>query len=134
MILEEYAHQLPAALRRRMEESIAKAVEGERKEGRLKETYTKHSLMYGFLRTWGRPAPEPSRLGHRGPTMVRRHVHKLFKKNGTSTIIIHPPTMASIFTDSRCGVSMGRPRPSRRWASRWKRIYGRMLPPTITPT
>jgi len=50
MILEEYADQLPAALRRRMEESIAKAVEGERKEGRLKETYTNISLMYGFLR------------------------------------------------------------------------------------
>jgi len=64
--------------------------------------------------------------------MVRRHVQTL-QKNGTFDEYNSPPTMASIFTDSRCGVSMGRPRPSRRWASRWKRIYGRMLPPTITP-
>jgi hypothetical protein len=82
MILEEYADQLPAPLRRRMEASIVKAVEGERKEGRLKPTYTNISLMYGVLWTWA-----GKHLNH--PTWVAQgeqwctETYQLFKKNNT---------------------------------------------------
>jgi hypothetical protein len=82
VILEEYSSQLPPALRRRMEESIVKAVEGERKEGRLKETYTNISLMYGLLRSWaGQHLNRPTWLteGQQWCT----NTYKLFKKNGT---------------------------------------------------
>jgi hypothetical protein len=82
MILEEYGDQLPAALRRRIEESIAMAVEGERKEGRLKETYTNIYLMYGFLRTWaGQHLNRPAWVTEGQQWCV--DTYKLFKKNGT---------------------------------------------------
>lgn len=82
MILEEYSSQLPAALRHRMEESIVRAVEGERKEGRLLETYTNISLMYGLLQSWaGQHLNRPVWVtdGQQWCT----DTYKLFKKNGT---------------------------------------------------
>ena len=82
MILEEYSDQLPPALRRRMEASIAMAVEGERKEGRLKESYTNISLMYGFLRTWaGQRLNRPAWITEGQQWCA--DTYKLFKKNGT---------------------------------------------------
>jgi hypothetical protein len=82
MILEEYSNQLPAPLRRRMEEAIVKAVEGERKEGRLERSYTNVALMYGLLLSWaGQHLNRPEWLteGQQWCT----DLYKLFKKNGT---------------------------------------------------
>ena len=82
MILEEYGEQLPAELRRRMEESIAKAVEGERREGRLKETYTNISLMYGFLRVWAGQRLNRAEWTAEGQKWCA-DTYKLFRTNGT---------------------------------------------------
>jgi len=82
MILEEYSEQLPAPLRGRLQASIVKAVEGERKEGRLKETYTNISLMYGFLRTWaGLHLNRPAWVTE--GTTWSTDTYKAFRKNGT---------------------------------------------------
>jgi hypothetical protein len=52
VILEDFSDRLPEALRKRMELSIARAVNGELQEGRLKANYTNIALMHAFLWTW----------------------------------------------------------------------------------
>jgi len=82
VILEDFSDRLPEPLRKRMELSISRAVNGEIKEGRLKPNYTNIALMHAFLWTWaGRRLQRPAWISE--GEKFANEVYTLFGKNGT---------------------------------------------------
>jgi len=82
VILEDFSDRLPEALRRRMELSIADAVNGEIQEGRLKANYTNIALMHAFLWTWAGHHLQRAAWTSEGERFAAE-VYALFGKNGT---------------------------------------------------
>lgn len=82
VLLLEYSDHLPAGLAPRLEESIRRAIEGERGHGRLKPEYTNIALMHAFL--WGFAGERLKR-----PEWIAQAeeyaaaIHELFKPHGT---------------------------------------------------
>jgi len=82
VILEDFSDRLPEPLRRRMELSIGRAVNGELLEGRLKPNYTNIALMHAFLWTWaGRHLQRASWISE--GEKFANDVYGLFGKNRT---------------------------------------------------
>ena len=82
VILEDFSDRLPEALRKRMERAIARAVNGELEEGRLKPSYTNIALMHAFLWTWaGHHLQRPSWISEGEKFAIE--VYELFAKNGS---------------------------------------------------
>jgi hypothetical protein len=81
VILENFADRLPDSLRRGMERAIARAVNGEIEEGRLKPNYTNIALMHAFLWTWaGHHIQRPAWISE--GEKFANEVYGLFGKNG----------------------------------------------------
>ena len=80
MILIEYPDRIPAGVARQMYEAIDRALEGERKEGRLVPSYSNIALMYGFL--WDFAATHAQRADWKEQSAKwNESVHGLFKEH-----------------------------------------------------